>query len=771
MTRSSAVLGLTLCAGVALGQPCTNVWVTPAPGLDAGGSPGVVQALKAFDGQLFAGGVFGASGQAPLRNAARWNGTSWVSASGLPGPVTDLESYDGGNGLRLYAAGSFRDSASLVDLGVRRWTGSAWESVAGPDGTVTDLFVHNDGSGAKLYACGSFTTTGGVATNRIARFNGASWEAVGSNGGLQNVLPNSMAALSSGTRAGLSVGGYPIANTQNIPRWNGSLWTNDNAGSGFNEVVRCATYANQVYTSLAFSAGVFRAGGSTSWTPVPGFSAFGYTGTVYALHAHAFPTATLLYAGGDFTTIGAAGASPSVIGAFNGTVWSTLQPAGWQANPLTGAGTVRAMTSLPDGRLAFGGDLDGARRVASPPGTPLPAPDLRLNSVGTWDGSNFGALGDGLTAPGVKAICRRVVGGSEQIFIGGSFQSAGTSGIPYLAKYENGDWSQPLPGINGRVRQIHPYQGGLVIVGDFTHIGQTAVPGIVRIDANNTIVPLPTLPLRAVTATTGLFQGVETLFVGTFGANGTASRLFNNTWQTVTTGSVNDIAISPDGSQAVIALTQSNVARAFRYNGASPTEIPFVGILTPSQYQRLAWLPGPSGPVLYMTGYFRVGVVQGNLARLDTNGFVRVSTDTFPVTDLGVFDDSNGPRLLAVTGTQLSSGPASVVRWDGTAWRSMGAFNAAADAFVAYSVNNVPALLVGGEFTEVDGVPVRGIAMFQTCPFCAADLNQDARVDGDDVIEFFARWDANDSRVDFDASGGVDGDDTIAFFDRWDRGC
>lgn len=54
---------------------------------------------------------------------------------------------------------------------------------------------------------------------------------------------------------------------------------------------------------------------------------------------------------------------------------------------------------------------------------------------------------------------------------------------------------------------------------------------------------------------------------------------------------------------------------------------------------------------------------------------------------------------------------------------------------------------------------------------CAADFNLDGGVDGDDVIGFFAAWDAGDLAADFNGDGGVDGDDVIAFFGRWDAGC
>ena len=54
---------------------------------------------------------------------------------------------------------------------------------------------------------------------------------------------------------------------------------------------------------------------------------------------------------------------------------------------------------------------------------------------------------------------------------------------------------------------------------------------------------------------------------------------------------------------------------------------------------------------------------------------------------------------------------------------------------------------------------------------CIGDYDCSGGVDGDDVIAFFADWDAGLSGADVDGSGGVDGDDVIAFFGAWDTGC
>ena len=53
---------------------------------------------------------------------------------------------------------------------------------------------------------------------------------------------------------------------------------------------------------------------------------------------------------------------------------------------------------------------------------------------------------------------------------------------------------------------------------------------------------------------------------------------------------------------------------------------------------------------------------------------------------------------------------------------------------------------------------------------CFPDYNAENGIDGDDVIAFFADWDANSDCADVDGSGGVDGDDVIVFVGAWDAG-
>ena len=66
------------------------------------------------------------------------------------------------------------------------------------------------------------------------------------------------------------------------------------------------------------------------------------------------------------------------------------------------------------------------------------------------------------------------------------------------------------------------------------------------------------------------------------------------------------------------------------------------------------------------------------------------------------------------------------------------------------------------------GSIVSPVARITNCP---ADYDASGGVDGDDVIAYFADWDASNSEADFDNHGGVDGDDIIAFFGNWDQSC
>ena len=89
-----------------------------------------------------------------------------------------------------------------------------------------------------------------------------------------------------------------------------------------------------------------------------------------------------------------------------------------------------------------------------------------------------------------------------------------------------------------------------------------------------------------------------------------------------------------------------------------------------------------------------------------------------------------------------------------------------------------PALIGGGYsllgiIDDGDPISINQLAAWRLTggvyPACGADWTLDSAVDGDDVIAFFADWDAG--AADANGDGATDGDDVITFFALWDAGC
>ncbi|MFZ4574915.1 MAG: GC-type dockerin domain-anchored protein [Phycisphaerales bacterium] len=129
----------------------------------------------------------------------------------------------------------------------------------------------------------------------------------------------------------------------------------------------------------------------------------------------------------------------------------------------------------------------------------------------------------------------------------------------------------------------------------------------------------------------------------------------------------------------------------------------------------------------------------------------------------GQVGSSSGFDRLAVTGT---------ARLGGTLFyqRAPGYLPAGREEFIILTAGSI-----SGEFDVLDLPLGWGVEYTPTTvvlvAVCPSDFNRDGSVDGDDVIGFFASWDAGESAADFNRDGSVDGDDVIGFFGEWDSGC
>ncbi|MFO0830660.1 MAG: hypothetical protein U0637_02340 [Phycisphaerales bacterium] len=128
----------------------TASWV----GMGAGFN-NTVRALEYYNGSIYAGGDFTASGATPLNHLARWTGTAWVDVGGgVSGPVYALKVSNS----TLVVGGSFAAAGGLpATTNLARWNGTGWSPIdAGTNGPVLSLASFQN----ELHVGGQFTAVG-----------------------------------------------------------------------------------------------------------------------------------------------------------------------------------------------------------------------------------------------------------------------------------------------------------------------------------------------------------------------------------------------------------------------------------------------------------------------------------------------------------------------------------------------------------------------------------------------------------------------------------
>lgn len=354
-----------------------------------------------------------------LRKSA--NG-AWSTLGGLNGEVFAV-ALDPATGY-LWVGGDFTVAGSTTVNRVAYWDGSAWHAVnkVGVNGTVKAIAI----GGGYVYVAGAFDQTASPATwmGGVARYNsdGTGVTALGSGvaamSGTYDV--RALALLPDGT---LYVGGNfvyamdgtaaPIANTQNIAKWNGSAWIS----------IGNANY--QVLTLVARGISEIYAGGI--FTTIGGVSAnklARWNGTVWAALGSGVDDVPYsmvvgldrnIYIGGTF--LNADGAQALRICRWNGI---GLFPLGGGLNTSTydGVSNVRSMTVLSDGTLYVGGvQLYTAEGISL------------LSPLAFWNGSAF--VPEDVYLPGGPSTCAvrgLASDASGNLYVG--FSTAGDGGAP-----------------------------------------------------------------------------------------------------------------------------------------------------------------------------------------------------------------------------------------------------------------------------------------------------------------------------------------------------
>jgi hypothetical protein len=153
---------------------------------------------------------------------------------------------------------------------------------------------------------------------------------------------------------------------------------------------------------------------------------------------------TDVYAGGEFTMAGDTNASK--IARWDGVRWS---PLGLGVNSW-----VNAIAVVPNGiggaYVYAGGHFTSAGGVAA-------------DHIARWDGSNWSAVGAGLSGGDVYALATK----DTSLYAGGGFTSSGLLDLRHIAKWDGGNWSPLNLGVDGIVYAIAPIGNGVYVGGGF----------------------------------------------------------------------------------------------------------------------------------------------------------------------------------------------------------------------------------------------------------------------------------------------------------------
>ncbi len=586
-----------------------------------------------------------------------------------------------------FAPGS-RTIASLpLQLSQSNSCSPAWLPTFGAfPGTDMDVFaleVFDDGSGPALIVAGSFIEAGGVSARRIAKWDGSEWSPLGT--GVFGQL-NALVVFDDGNGPALYLGGSFTGaggvSANSIAKWDGAVWAPVGSGT---------------------------------------------TGTIRSLEVWDDGGGDALFAGGDFAMIG--GSAANNIAKWDGAQWTAL---GAGVSGL-GSGEVYSLHGFDDGggqALYAGGLFDTAGASAA-------------NSIGRWDGSNWSALGSGVSGI-VRSMQDFDDGSGLTLFVGGTFTSAGGVPANHLAKWSGSTWSSFGSGISGppqqRVDAMSVFDDGsgpaLYIGGRFDTVDGNPIQMTAKwnganwsplgLGVNSTVLALAQYDDGSGNA---LFAGGRFTIAGTRAA-GHVAKWSGSNWRPLGSGfnsSIQALAVYDDGGGNELYVGGTFTAAS----GATPA-------LRIAKWDGAIWAPvgagigvgggtvralevfnDGGGPALYAGGQFSSagGVPVANVAKWDGTSWTEIGDGLGgSLSDFAVYDDGGGNELYAAGEfTTLGPGTSLVAKWDGASWTSVGvgmqaSGNPSAEAFEIYNDGGGDGLYFAGDYDTIGGVAAKSIA-------------------------------------------------------------
>lgn len=613
------------------------------------GTVGAVRAMIPFAGDLIVAGEFSMAGSVPgTGHIACWNGTTWSAlGGGTNGTVNALTT----DGTSLYAGGSFTLAGGTAVNNVAQWNGATWSAVgsAGSD-PVTALAM----LGTTLCAAGRFPHESGWL-KRVVSWNGSTWVPIGTGLYADGLIGNgpSFSDISCLTAIGskLYAGGTSSTGGGTVVEWDGAEWSHMAGGlTGF--VYTCVAIGSDLYIGgfqmscqdLPDATNFFRWDG-TSWSS-PGN---GFSYPVYAIGMHD----GTIYASG-VERVGAYDIAH--VKKWNGTVWDDA------ANESI-RGTIRCIGS-------FGNALHIGGAIGSTGDSP-DVDEARLAGIARFDSGTWAVLGNGVMGK-VQALAAL----GDDLYVGGTISAAGGQRIHHLVRWNGSDWSAVGTGLSGYwVTALHVMDNKLYVGGTFDTAGGVATNGVACWDGVTwSTVGTGTFP-GMITTLTG--EGNELFAGGHIGSpEGFVCRASGGVWTQLGTNAT--------GPVLSLAMYGGKVHAAGRFGFIGGVAAQYVARWEGSTWSRL--VPQlTSAPVsalevlngrLYAAGAFSIigGVSAKRVASWNGTTWAAVgsglNSSVYEVHDLL----ARGSDLY-VSGifTQAGDVPANgLACWNGTAWSALG---------------------------------------------------------------------------------------------------
>lgn len=313
---------------------------------------------------------------------------------------------------------------------------------------------------------------------------------------------------------------------------------------------------------------------------------------------------------------------------------------------------------------------------------------VNASNIARWNGSQWFSLGNG-SSNGLDGTAFTIAGnGANEIYVGGTFETAGGRPIGRIARWDGTRWSAVGGGANlGTVAALSLAENNLYAGGSFNSIGGVSANNIARWDGT----VWRALPESAQNGVSDSVSAIHVTPTGEVIVGGQIRRLTN------TLSIANSSVVKWDGTRWTVL-------------GGRFGHDPGTGSITVGNFQ-------VASGVLYASGNFKTadGRRVGGIARLDGTNWLPVG---LPAN--GIAEDL--VNAISVSGTNVYAGGTfksvgthwevnRIAKWNGHEWTPMGegvfGFSSPEVLSIATRGTNV---YIGGSFSQSGTNPVVNIA-------------------------------------------------------------